>query len=131
MRLADDLRSISQLAGDAVEQLAKLVQNEATLAKAELSAKVGEAGKAIGFLLAAALFATPAIVMLLMALAQWMIENGWSSAGAYLIAGLVALAIGGVLAMVGIMKFKSWSPAPTVTVAEIQRDVSVAKELVR
>lgn len=131
MALADDFRAISRLLGDSVEQMAKLVQNEANLAKAELSARMAEAGRAVGYLLAATLFVTPAIVMLLFALAQFLVQQGFSAAAGHLIAAAVALVIGGLLATVGIQKLKAWTPKPTVTVREIQRDVDVAKELVR
>lgn len=131
MALADDFRTISHLVGDSVEQMAKLVQNEANLARAELSAKVADAGRAVGYLLAATLFVTPAIVMLLFALAQFLVQQGFSAAAGHLISAVVALVIGGLLAMIGIQKLKAWSPKPTVTVMEIQRDVNVAKELVR
>lgn len=131
MALTDDLRTISHLAGDAVERLAKLVQNEADLAKAELSAKAADAGRAVGFLLGATLFITPAIVMLLLALAQWMMQSGFSPATAHLLAAMVALALGGILASIGLQRLKAWSLTPTATVREIQRDMSVARELVR
>jgi Putative Actinobacterial Holin-X, holin superfamily III len=131
MALTDDLNKIGHLVGDSVEQVAKLLQNEANLAKAELSAKLAEAGRAVGYLAAATIFATPAIVMLLFALAQFLVQQGFSPAAGHLISAVVALAIGGLLAMTGIQKLKAWSPTPSVTVREIQRDVNVAKELVR
>lgn len=131
MRLTDDLHSIGALMGDAVDQLAKLVQNEANLAKAEMSAKLAEAGRAASYILAATLFITPAIVMLFIAFAQWLVQQGFSTAGAHLAAAVLAFALGGILALIGVQKLKSWSLTPTVTVNEIQRDVRVAKELVR
>ena len=44
MSLSDDFNAIPKLFGDAVEQLAKLVQNEVQLARAELSQKITQAG---------------------------------------------------------------------------------------
>ena len=44
MSLSEDFNAIPKLFGDAVEQLGKLVQNEAQLARAELSQKITQAG---------------------------------------------------------------------------------------
>ena len=64
MGLSDDLHSIPRLVGDAVEQLAKLVQNEAQLARTELSEKLAQAGTGAAYLAAAGIFAIPVLVLL-------------------------------------------------------------------
>ena len=56
-------RSIPELFSDAVGQLAKLVGNEFDLARAELSEKAGQAGKAAGMIGAGAVILIPAIVL--------------------------------------------------------------------
>ena len=61
MGLSDDLHSIPRLVGDAVEQLAKLVQNEAQLARTELSEKLAQAGTGAAYLAAAGIFAIPVL----------------------------------------------------------------------
>ena len=48
MSLSSDIRSIPELFGDAIAQLGKLVQNEAQLARAEISQKINQAKLAAG-----------------------------------------------------------------------------------
>ena len=60
-------RSIPELFSDAVGQLAKLVGNEFDLARAELSEKAGQAGKAAGMIGAGAVILIPALVLVLFA----------------------------------------------------------------
>lgn len=131
MAIHDDLRTISQLAGDSIEQLAKLVQNEATLAKTEISAKVAEALRGVVYLAAASLFITPAIVLALLALSQWLVAQGFGAGSAYLMSGVVALIIGGVLAMIGMQRLKAENLTPSITAREIRRDIAVAEEITR
>jgi hypothetical protein len=58
-------RSIPELFGDAVGQLAKLVGNEFDLARAELSEKANQAGRAAAMIGAGAIVLIPALVLLL------------------------------------------------------------------
>ena len=58
-------RSIPELFSDAVGQLAKLVGNEFELARAELSEKASQAGRAAAMIGAGAVFMIPALVLLL------------------------------------------------------------------
>jgi uncharacterized protein YacL len=131
MGIQDDLRTIGHLAGDSVEQLAKLVQNEATLAKTEISAKLAEALRGVAYLAAATLFITPAITLTLLAMAQWLMQQGVAAAAAYLIAAAVGLGLGAILALIGIQRLKADNLAPTVTARQIERDMAVAKEITR
>jgi Putative Actinobacterial Holin-X, holin superfamily III len=71
---ANDSRSVSELFGDALSQFSKLVRNELQLARAEISMKVNQTTTAIGLLAGAAVFLIPALVLLLMSLATWMVE---------------------------------------------------------
>ena len=73
---ANDSRSVSELFGDALSQFSKLVRNELQLARAEISMKVGQTTTAIGLLAGAAAFLIPALVLLLMSLATWLVEIG-------------------------------------------------------
>ena len=54
-------RSISQLVGDLLAELAKLVQNEIDLARAELSAKVAVTGDAVKLIAAGAVLLIPGV----------------------------------------------------------------------
>lgn len=130
MALSDDLHAIPRLFGDAVEQLGKLVQNEAQLAKAEIGEKISQAGIGAAYVGAAAVLSIPVLVLLLMSLALFLVQKGLlSPAAAHLAAaGCGALVCGG-LAGLGLSYFKADRLKPKVTMQQVQRDVATAKEL--
>lgn len=124
-------RSIPELFSDAVGQLAKLVGNEFDLARAELSEKAGQAGKAAGMIGAGAVILIPALVFLLFAAAAALIRGGISEPVAYLLVGLGAGLLSAVLISVGISRLSGGALKPTVTLDQVQRDKIAAKEMVR
>jgi hypothetical protein len=130
-RLTDDLHAIPGLLSDTAEQLGKLLQNEAQLARAELSQKMSQAATGAAYVIGAALLSIPVLVLLLIALALFLVQQGVSPALAHLIAGGVGLAIGAVLAMVGARYLKPAELKPRVTLHQVERDIQTVKELAR
>jgi len=131
MSLSDDVNAIPRLFGDAVEQLGKLVQNEVQLARAELAQKIAQAGIGAACLAGAAILCIPVLVVLLIALALWLTHLGLSPILAHLVSALVGAVISGVLAAIGLSYFKAENLKPKVTLQQVQRDVTTAKELAR
>jgi hypothetical protein len=131
MSLSGDFNAISRLFGDAVEQLGKLVQNEVELAKAELAQKISRAGLGAGYVGAAAILAMPVLFLLLMSLALALVEVGLSPAIAHLAAAGCGAVGCGILAAVGFSYLKPGRLKPKVTMQEVKRDLSMAKELAR
>ena len=131
MPLMDDLRAIPGLFGDAVEQLGKLVQNEAQLARAEMSQKIVQAGIGIAYIAGAAVLCVPVLVVLLLALALLLIELGLSPPTAHLAAAGCGGLICAVLALIGARYLKPDNLKPKVTIRQVERDVATAKELAR
>ena len=131
MALTEDVREIPRLFGDAVEQLGKLVRNEAQLAQAELSQKVVQAGTGAAYIAGAAMLAVPVLVLLLMALALWLTQLGINPALAHLIAAVVGLVASVALAMVGKSYFTPENLTPRVTLRQVEKDVTAAKEMTR
>src|SRR5690242_21768380 len=86
-----DSRSIPELLSDAVGQLAKLIGNEFELARAELSDKASQAGRAAVMIGAGAVILIPALVILLFAISSALIRAGLSDPIAYLITGAGAV----------------------------------------
>src|SRR3984893_2757864 len=84
-------RSIPELFSDAVGQLAKLVGNEFALARAELSEKASQVGKAAAMIGAGAVVLMPALVLLLFAVSAGLIRGGVSEPVAYLLTGAGAV----------------------------------------
>jgi membrane associated rhomboid family serine protease len=131
MAISEDIHTIPRLFGDAVEQLGKLVQNEAQLAKAELAEKITQAGIGAAYIGAAAVLCIPVLVLLLISLALCLVQMGLSPPVAYLAAAGCGALICGILAMMGLSYFKSEQLKPKVTIRQIERDVATAKELAR
>jgi hypothetical protein len=124
-------RSIPELFSDAVAQLAKLVGNEFELARAELSQKASQAGRAAAMIGAGAVILIPALVLLLFALSAALIRSGLSDPVAYLIVGLGAAVLSAALIAMGMNRLSGDALTPTVTLDQVQRDKVAAKEMVR
>jgi uncharacterized membrane protein YgcG len=124
-------RSIPELFSDAVGQLAKLVGNEFELARAELSEKAAQAGRAAAIIGAGAVLLVPALVLLLFALSSALIRGGVSQPLAYLLTGAGAAVVSGVLIAMGLSRLSGDALKPSITIDQVQRDKVAAKEMVR
>jgi hypothetical protein len=124
-------RSIPELFSDAVGQLAKLVSNEFDLARAELSEKASQAGRATAMIGAGAVILTPALVLMLFAVSAALIRGGFSEPTAYLLTGAGAALVSGALIATGIKRLSGDALKPSVTLNQVQRDKIAAKEMVR
>jgi uncharacterized membrane protein YgcG len=132
MSLSNDIQAIPRLFADAVEQLAKLVQNEAQLARAEIGQKFGQAKLGAAYLAAAATLAIPAVVVLLIALAIWLnTAFALTPAVGHLIAGALGVVVALVLGLTGMSYLKPDNLTPKVTIRAVERDIQTAKELAR
>jgi uncharacterized membrane protein YgcG len=123
-------RSIPELFSDAVGQLAKLIGNEFELARAELSDKASQAGRAAAMIGAGAVILIPALVILLFAISSALIRAGHSDPIAYLITGAGAVVVSAMLIGVGLSRLSGDALKPAVTIEQVQRDKLAAKEMV-
>jgi hypothetical protein len=112
-------------------QLAKLVGNEFELARAELSEKASQVGRASAMIGAGAVILMPALVLLLFALSAALIRSGFSEPTAYLLTGGGAALISAVLIATGLSRLSGDALKPSVTLNQVQRDKVAAKEMVR
>ena len=126
-----DNRSIPELFGDALSQLAELVGNEFDLARAEISQKANQAGKATALIGAGAVILMPALVLILFAIAAGLIRSGFSDPIAYLVSGVGAAVVAVALVGVGLSRLSGDALKPTLTLDQMQRDKMAAKELAR
>ena len=131
MNTKTDLRTISNLAGDALSQFAKLFRNEVDLAKAELGEKVQQIGGAVGLIAAGGVLVIPAIVMALFALSAALIAGGWSQPVAYLISAIIAAALAGIFIAVGMNRLDARHLAPRETLRQLEKDKDTVKGMVR
>jgi hypothetical protein len=126
-----DARSISRLLGDAFEQLSQLVQTEIRLARAELADKAARAGTGVGMVFGGILLLVPALVLFLIALAVFLIQQGMSPVAAHLLSGVVAAAASAALVLAGLARLKPSSLTPDITIRQVQKDIAAAKEMAR
>jgi hypothetical protein len=124
-------RSIPELFSDAVGQLAKLVGNEFELARAELSEKASQVGRAAAMIGAGAIILIPALVLLLFAISATLIRGGFSEPIAYLLTGVGAALVSAALIGIGFSRLSGDALKPSVTLDQVQRDEVAAKEMVR
>jgi len=126
------MHAIPVLVGDAVEQLGKLVQNEAQLARAEISQKLTQAGLGAAYLAGAAILAIPVLVVLMIALALWLSSAfAITPAAAHLIVAAAGSVLALVLGLAGASYLKPENLKPKVTLRQVERDMQTAKELAR
>jgi hypothetical protein len=124
-------RSIPELFSDAVGQLAKLIGNEFELARAELSEKASQVGRAVGLIGAGAVILMPALVLLLFAVSAALIRSGFSDPVAYLITGGGTALVSVALIATGLSRLSGDALKPSMTIEQVQRDKVAAKEMVR
>ncbi len=124
-------RSTPELFSDAMGQLAKLIGNEFDLARAELSEKASQAGRAAGLIGAGAVFIIPALVLLLLAVSAMLISSGFSAAVAYLMTGAGAALVSGASIATGLSRLSGDALKPSMTLEQVERDKIAAKEMVR
>jgi putative superfamily III holin-X len=124
-------RSLPELFSDAVGQLAKLIGNEFELARAELSEKAGEAGRAAAMIGAGAIILIPALMLLLLAVSAALVRSGLSDPVAYLLTGAGAAAVAAALISLGLSRLSGDALKPSITLDQVQRDKVAAKEIVR
>jgi hypothetical protein len=124
-------RPIPTLLSDVFAQLAKLISNEFDLAKAELSDKASQVGKAAAMIGVGAVLMMPALVMLLFAVAAGLMHAGLSDPVAYLLTGVATAAIAGSLVVIGLKKLSGDAMKPKIMIEQLQRDKTAVQEMVR
>jgi hypothetical protein len=124
-------RPIPELFSDAVGQLAKLVGNEFELARAELSEKASQMGRAAAMIGAGAIVLMPALVLLLFAASAALVHSGFSEPISYLLTGGGAALVSIALIATGLSRISGDALKPSVTLDQMQRDKVAAKEMVR
>jgi AraC-like DNA-binding protein len=126
-----DERSIAQLFGDSISELTKLVRNEVDLARAEIIQKINLGSAAAKLIATGAIFLTPGIVLVLLAVAAELMALGLSQPLAYLASGVGALIIAGTLVWIGMSRLSASALKPSATLEQIRQDKAMATELMR
>ena len=118
--------SLGELVGQASKEMSTLVRKEVELAKAELSAEIGKAGKGAGMFGGAGVTALYGLTFVSLAamfgLAAFM-PVGWAA----LVVGVAYFAVAGILALRGKKAFSDFSPVPERTIKTLKEDAQWAR----
>ncbi len=122
-----DERPLSELVSDVTSQLQALMRKEVELARAEIKEELSKAAKG------AAAFAVAGVVGFLAAIAlvfaaAWGLSEIVPEGVAFLIVGVLLLAVAGILFTQGRKKIAEVSPVPELTVETVKEDVQTAKD---
>ncbi len=124
-------RPITELFGDAISQLGKLVGNEFALARAEISEKAAQASRAGMMIGMGAVIMIPALVILLFAASAALVKSGLSEPVAHLLTGGTVTVVAISLIAIGMGRLSGDALKPSVMLEQVQRDKSAVEEMVR
>ena len=131
MPTRDSTRPLVSVVTHVASDLAYLVQTEIRLARAEIGEKLSAVSNAGTYLAVAGVIALCGLMVLLFDIAQWLAVAGMPLEWGLLIVAIVTLAIGGMLAIIGVNRLKGSALVPTRTLEQMREDYAVAKEHVR
>lgn len=120
-----DEPTIGRLVADASRDISSLIRGEIALAKSELKISVRAGGVGAGLVGAAAFMGLLAVVLLSIAVALFIdMIPGIDIAFAFLIVFVIYLLVAGILALVGVRKFKQVGP-PERAIAQAQKSKDI------
>ena len=120
-------RPIGELLSDVTSQLQQLVRKEIELGRAEIKQEVDKAVKGVTAFAVAAVVGLLAAIALVFA-AAWGLSELVPEGVAFLIVGVLLLAVAGALAAAGKKKVSDVNPVPERTVETVKEDVETAKD---
>jgi hypothetical protein len=127
-RAPDDNRSLGELFGDLGRQVGTLVKQEVDLAKVELSQKASQTGRNVASLAVGGVIAYAGLLIVLMGIAFLLVQAGLDASVAFLLVGIIVLAIGGFLVWRGMQQMREMDLAPRQTVETMKDNVEMIKE---
>jgi uncharacterized membrane protein YqjE len=122
---ADD-KGVVDLAGDAMQEIATLLQTELQLLRAEISEKLTFTALSAALIGGGALLLMATIVLLLEAAITGLVAYGFSWPVAILIVSAVTLIAGAGLIWLGINRLSLVRFAPSKTLDQLQKDSDIA-----
>ena len=120
-------RPLGELLSDVTTQLQQLVRKEIELARAEIKQEVDKAVKGVAAFAVAGVVGLLAAVALVLA-AGWGLSEVVPEGVAFLIVGVLLLAVAGGLFAAGKKKVAQVNPVPQRTVETVKEDVETAKD---
>ena len=124
MRAGD--KGVVDIAGDALKEIAVLLQTELQLLRVELAEKLNFTALSVSLIGAGAVFLMATIVLLLQAAVTGLVAYGFSWPIATLMVATATLVIGAGLIWLGINRLSLARLAPSKTLDQLQKDLSIA-----
>ena len=124
-------RPLTSVISEVVSDVAYLLQTEIRLARAEIGEKLTRAATGGAFIGVAAILLLSGLFVLLLAAVRWLEIAGVPDRWGLLLVGGGAVAIGVILALLGVRNFQGAALVPDRTIEQVRADVSMAKEHVR
>lgn len=122
-------KGVVTLAGDVLKEVAKLLQTELQLLRAEISEKLTFTALSAALIGAGALLLMATIVLVLEAAVTGLVAFGLSWTASTLTVALVTLIVGAGLIWLGVNRLSAARLAPTRTIDQLHKDSTIAKEL--
>jgi len=122
-------KGVVDLAGDALKEIATLIQTELQLLRAEVSEKLTFTALSAALIGSGALLLMATLVLLLEAAVTGLVAIGLSWTAATLIVAMGTLFVGAGLVWLGFNRLSVARLAPTKTIDQLQKDSTIAKQL--
>lgn len=127
-----ELESLPELVSAALQQGSDLLRNEVALARSEVTEKIALVGRGGAMITAGAILLTPALTLILLAIAIGVMGALDISPGtACLITGVGAAIIAGLIIWLGMGRFSAEELRPRATIDQMRRDGKAVREMVR
>ncbi len=122
-------KGVVDLAGDALKEIATLIQTELQLLRAEISEKLSFTALSVALIGAGGLLLMATIVLLLQAAVAGLVAYGFSLPVAALTIAAVTLSAGAGLVWLGVNRLSFARLAPSKTLDQLQKDSTLTKEI--
>jgi hypothetical protein len=122
-------KGVVDLAGDALKEIATLIQTELQLLRAEISEKLTFTALSAALIGSGALLLMATLVLLLEAAVTGLVAIGLSWTAATLMVAMGTLIVGAGLVWLGFNRLSVARLAPTKTIDQLQKDSTIAKQL--
>jgi hypothetical protein len=119
-------KGVVDIVGDALKEIAVLLQTELQLLRVELAEKLTFTALSVALIGAGAVFLMATIVLLLQAAVTGLVAYGFSWPIATLMVATATLVIGAGLIWLGINRLSLARLAPSKTLDQLQKDLSIA-----
>jgi|tagenome__1003787_1003787.scaffolds.fasta_scaffold20883394_2 hypothetical protein len=126
--LARGEKDVANLSQDILRDIASLLTTELQLLRTEISEKLALTGVAATLVAIGALLLLATIVLLLQAAIAGLVAYGFSPTVATLLVAIATLVVGGVLVWLGLSRLRAENLAPSKTIHQFQKDVTIVSD---